>query len=444
MNKSSKALLKARRRASQIWPYGTFGILSMIPVETTAVPTMGVDKYWRLYYNPEYLQKLPVDEAAGIILHELSHLIYFHHHRCERLLGFRPSAANLYLWNVGGDLAINSVLGIEGVKLPPNGCSPKGFQFPENRHVEWYYAELCKNRDKYVKEIKIYVPGQGGGQPQPGQGDSDQAEQSQPQDAGQGQEQPQGLPYGSAPQVGGSCADGQQRPWELGEPTDENPGMDLTDQKAVVKEILERVDSNSYGNSPGGFARHAAGVLRPQVSPKSILRRYVSKAVEYVKGVGDYSYRRPSRRSTDEVLLPGNVQPIPRFHVCIDTSGSMTDRDEALGLGFVEKTISEFGLKQGISVSCGDTQTATVGKYFDPKKIKLAGGGGTDMGRMIREAANLKPSPHLIVVITDAETPWCREDEAKGIPVVACVTRNSSSFDRIPKWIRSVKIGVGQ
>ena len=40
------------------------------------------------------------------------------------------------------------------------------------------------------------------------------------------------------------------------------------------------------------------------------------------------------------------------------------------------------------------------------RDVELLGGGGTDMGAGLAKAAELRPRPDLIIVLTDGYTPW--------------------------------------
>src|SRR6185436_7669392 len=103
-------------------------------------------------------------------------------------------------------------------------------------------------------------------------------------------------------------------------------------------------------------------------------------------GQGDYSYRRPNRRNPNrDILRPSAVQPIPRITVIVDSSGSMDQRDLGLSLGLIGKVLNGFRIRDGIRVVTGDTKAVTAAKVFDPRQVTLAGGGGTDMGVLIRQ-----------------------------------------------------------
>lgn len=48
------------------------------------MPTMAVDPYWRCYVSPAFVDRTPVEELAGVWVHEVSHLLRDHHGRSDR------------------------------------------------------------------------------------------------------------------------------------------------------------------------------------------------------------------------------------------------------------------------------------------------------------------------------------------------------------------------
>lgn len=213
--------------------------------------------------------------------------------------------------------------------------------------------------------------------------------------------------------------------------------MKPSEQDIIIRQTAERIMEKACGDDAGSWQQWAKDIINPRVDPKLALLRMVRQAVEMTSGTGDYSYRRPNRRNPSrEVLRPSAVQPIPRITVIVDTSGSMDKRDLGLSLGLIGKVLNGFRIRDGIQVICGDTRKVTEAKAFDPKSIKLGGGGGTNMGKLVQHAAERKPRPQLIVVCTDGCTPWC---EPVGIPVVACVTQDKY-LKRVPSWIKAVSL----
>jgi hypothetical protein len=277
---------------------------------------------------------------------------------------------------------------------------------------------------------------------QPGDDGQDGGEgASQAGDASAGEGDGQGRESESTPQPGmgsgGSCADGQLKPWELPAPGESDiPGIQPHEADMLIREVAEKIAEKSQGKGRGGMRGWANDVLSPRVDPKAKLLRAVRKAVEYASGAGDFSYRRPNRRNPrPDMVLPSSVQPIPRVTVIVDTSGSMDQRDLGLSLGLIGKVLNGFRIRDGLRVLCGDESVASVGKVFSPKQVELAGGGGTDMRPLIVEAAQAKPRPGVIVVCTDGYTDW--PSEPVGVPVVACITRESR-MKAVPAWMEAV------
>lgn len=77
-------LLAARLHAVKVRPYLAGALFALHVVEDRSVPTMAVDAHWRCYVSPGFVARLPVEELAGVWVHEVSHLLRDHHGRGER------------------------------------------------------------------------------------------------------------------------------------------------------------------------------------------------------------------------------------------------------------------------------------------------------------------------------------------------------------------------
>ncbi|HEV3023224.1 MAG TPA: VWA-like domain-containing protein [Pirellulales bacterium] len=562
-------LAETRLKACRLWPYGSSAILSLVPVESQAVDTMAVDKHWRLYYRSSELAKLTVEQAAGTILHEVSHLLLKHHKRAETIVPAGGDKADWKRWNTAADLAVNSGLAEEGVTLPDGSLFPKQYEFEAGQSAEAYYRALEEQEkaseqeqpreaqqdrtqpsqpsqepdagdqgdqpDEHAEDqagkpdasddgaqdgeqdqkgdqtneqgdagqdyAEQSDAGQGDGQPgdQPGGQPGDQAgqERSQnsqnsasepdhddcgnngsasvqpggqlghqdgtsdpatggspgsdsagepsvgaddPSSAGQGGSCEGGEPCEAddEPLPGGSCADGQQRPWEQGPPSDEEPGIKPHEADMIVRKVAEQIHDKQRGTGRGGWKVWAESIIDPKIDPRAKLLRAVRRAVEFTSGTGDYSYRRPNRRNPrPDIVLPSAVQPVPRITVIVDTSGSMDKQDLGMSLGLIGKVLNGFRIRDGIKVICGDTAVQSAGRVFSPKQVELAGGGGTSIDVLIVAAVQSKPRPDLIVVCSDGFTPW--PAAPVGVPVVACITRECS-LANVPAWIDTVSL----
>jgi hypothetical protein len=73
-----------------------------------------------------------VKELAGVLYHEVTHLLRAHHERFEH--------ADRETANVSADIEINDDIRAEGVQLPEGALYPETFGFPEGLLAEEYYS----------------------------------------------------------------------------------------------------------------------------------------------------------------------------------------------------------------------------------------------------------------------------------------------------------------
>ena len=109
----SALLAQARLRACRYWPFASHAILSMIPVPRPGLGTLAVDQHWRLYFDEATLQRMSIDQAAGLILHELDHLLKRHHKRAKGLVGDVGRLRNMLAF-------IDAAASLDELRVPPN------------------------------------------------------------------------------------------------------------------------------------------------------------------------------------------------------------------------------------------------------------------------------------------------------------------------------------
>jgi len=176
--------------------------------------------------------------------------------------------------------------------------------------------------------------------------------------------------------------------------------------------------------------------LHPKVDPACELLAKVKYAVGCTSGFGDFTYQRPNRRQPrGGALLPAHVKPVPRVTAIADTSGSMEQEDLTLALGVIGNVLRSLPDPRGVRVLAGDTAAQTAKNVFRPEQVELTGGGGTDMAGLIVAAAEERPAPKAILVVTDGYTGW--PDKPVGPHVMACLTR-ASTAENVPEWIQTV------
>lgn len=247
----------------------------------------------------------------------------------------------------------------------------------------------------------------------------------------------------SASEIGGSCMDGQQRPWEDGPPDAEHPGLAEYEQNiveaAVAKEIENYQAQRGKGSVPGGLASKAADMLHPKVDPCKELAARIKYCVDSTGGFGTYTYQRPNRRQPmGGALLPAHRKPIPRVTVIVDTSGSMDKSDLDQALGVVGNALRSLPDPRGLRVLVGGTRVEAAKSIFRADQLELIEGGGTEMSVLLKAAAEERPTPRGIICVTDGETNWPRKPV--GPRVVVALTRKPCCCAMPPAWMEVVTL----
>lgn len=248
---------------------------------------------------------------------------------------------------------------------------------------------------------------------------------------------------GFDPRDGGSASDGIPRPWELGPPSADAPGLTESDQDLIEAQVAKAIEdyegSHGRGSVPGHLAKQARDLLHPIVDPVKELRSCVKYAVESIAGFGDYSYSRPSNRQIPGgCIFPSCMRPIPRVTVIVDSSGSMGDQDTAMALEVIASVLKGLPDPRGIRVLTGDTCVQSAANVFRKEQVQVVGDGGTSMATLIRQACEERPAPKVIILVTDLETDWPSQPiEPK---LLVCATRRQHGYwcSAPPEWAQVV------
>jgi len=378
-------LLAARHLAVTACPYLAVALHALTVVPTYAIKTMGVDRHWRCYVSPSFVAATPLHQLAGVWLHEVSHLVRDHHGRAKRLMDAserhdavgrpgtaaldpgRPELEQLRL-NMAMDLEINDDLlkGLSGPEkttpcLPPDAVKPEALRLPARNLFEEYVRDLTPTLlSRFSHSIDC-----------------------------------------------GSGAHNGTAPWEL----DADGAHPLGGYEAEAIRISVRDALNAgRGNAPSGWRRWAEEYGKAPQNWRALLGAAFRTSLGAAGGAGDYTYRRPSRRTQSlggNLVLPRLCRPVPQVAVVIDTSGSVSDVD--LGSALVElaaiaRAVGVTGRQ--VSVYSCDAAVHTAQQVCQSEDIALVGGGGTDLRRGIELAATRLPRPDVVVVLTDGDTPW--------------------------------------
>jgi predicted metal-dependent peptidase len=125
-------LAKARARLVVTTPFYGSIALGLRWSEDPSVTTMATDGR-TIFYDPTWCETIGIERSAGVIAHEVLHVVNRHHLR----LGGRDP----HLWNVAADLVINRVLTEGGFALPADGLHDHA-SLHAGLPVETVYARL--------------------------------------------------------------------------------------------------------------------------------------------------------------------------------------------------------------------------------------------------------------------------------------------------------------
>lgn len=438
---------QARLRAVLTWPYAASAVFRLVPIASDKVPTMAVDPLWRLYYSPTYLESLSVQDAAGVILHEVGHLVRRHHKRARPI-----GVTDFEEWNSATDAEINGSYLDEGIKLPGDCVTPERLGLERGHIAETYYRQLMDAKEK-EEEQDDDENGQGSGdagdQGDSGAGGEDPPKESQGhQDgdngdgAGNGEgstdDAQEGHGANGTPTTGSSGADGIPRPWDLPAPECGGPeSVSDAEAKSIAANMARRIleSSKQHGTGAGGWRGWADEIVNPRVDWRRELRSIARRSATVAAGETAWSYRRPGRRMREGILTPSRMSPRIRVDVVIDTSGSISDRGLAEALAEVVKLTRTITSADLVRVIAADDDAGTVQRFRRRELVEITGRGGTDMRKPIRHAASLKPAADVILVITDGYTPW--PDEPLAVECIAVILPNGADY-LVPDWMRRV------
>jgi len=189
----------------------------------------------------------------------------------------------------------------------------------------------------------------------------------------------------------------------------EEEGLSEDEAKRKAQSFLKKVQETarqlgSTGSSP--FNRIIEEAMQEDKVWKSFIKRFFNGCNKVEK-----SYKRPSRKGQQsQFILKGNYRndadSITRVFICIDTSGSMSDKDLAKALGYI-LNLMQVANVEGMIIFW-DTEIAGIHEFKDVRSAIEAfkgckGGGGTNPDCVIKYIDTLKvpEKPKLLVFITD-------------------------------------------
>lgn len=338
-----------------------------------------------LHYAPAF-DALPLPQQCGWLAHAVLHVALRHPARyAERQA--RDGDADLELWNLCADAIVNSALShLRWLELPPGALRlERLLQAVLNEETTAEAALATWDVERLYDALDDRRP-----------------------DGRRG-----------AKTDGPRAA--RTRTLGRGQPADLAPGADDRPETEADADRLwaERLARAQAGDGSRALLRGALADLPQSRTPwEQVLRVQAARALSRQPGL---SASRPARSVLANLpharrgrpRLPwepgrGHEQRVPRLVLVLDVSGSI---DDALLARFAtELQALARRLEAALTVVVGDERVLQV-RTVDPAREDLGalarelftGGGGTDFGPLLEEAARLRPD--LVVVLTDLDGP---------------------------------------
>ena len=346
-------------------------IIADSSVRTASISPSGI-----LRMSPAFVEDLVDEDYCFVLAHEVSHLAFLHH--------ARRGNRDPLLWNVACDFAVNLLVADAiGYSAPPvAGLMDVAFR---GLTVEQIYEQLL------LEPPPVVSPGAHTG------GDL----------SGSDDEQPDGS---------GVLLRDRRTKAPKGQRAEER-----------WKDLVAHAAANARcqtGRLHKSLERAVESLLQARVPWAQVIRERLRHA-SCRPGHDEYSWTRPSRRSTGQVILPGLVERCPpTVAFAVDTSGSITE--EQLARAFSELR----GLQQATNarvywLAC-DAEVHQHG-WLEPEVIppSAGGGGGTDFRPIFMHLEEARLQPDILAIVTDAQGEF--PDEAPPFPVLWVVSGRADS-----------------
>jgi len=326
--------------------------------EDESIPTAATDGKG-LMFNPKFMEKLSEKQMAGVVLHELGHVVLQHVHRMRDIFRHDPMVAN-----IAADIVVNGIIDDNRLELPDGAVRDDKLKHLSVREV---YSVLKQKQSKdpnYMKkkfgveQVNVCLVD--------GDGDSE----------GQGSS-------------GGKFVD------------QDGNEVESPDWKDVLNKAATIARMKKAGPVGAAMDRLFKELLEPSIDWRTLLYKYITEARTDFEG---YDRRFAYRNLYIDDFAGSTVHVL----VYIDVSGSI---DEKILTEFISELHGAVSSVSSISghVYCFDT---TIHPICDISSITtsfhLTGGGGTSFDPIIAHIADYRdanpessPSSILPIILTD-------------------------------------------
>lgn len=444
-----KQIIQSRTRLLFKNPFYAMMLMHLDFVSDTKIWTISTNGR-AIFFNPDYLEKLPTDELDFILCHQVMHILFEDICRDNELSG--------HTYHHACDIVINSHLCDDVLEddefrklgriyhsFVKDGFIQEGKFFDANE--VYRYCRFVPDGDEVLKNgIMIDNDKWWGKLKYPKddktltliiKGDLDDTLEIRGVDG----EVASNDKKGKGAPTDGNGDDGNG--FEVGVSDNE---IDLdTDWKTLVAaamDALSQMDNGKgAGNVPAFAQRLVSDLKKPKTDWKKILNDFVQE------DVCDYSFSPPDRRfdGSDFFLPDFNEKDfvVKKILFMVDTSASITDEMINLAYSEICGAISQYNGKFEGELGFFDVEV-TDPVPFDTVNNILSiipvGGGGTDFFAVFDYIALNRSAdkPSVIIIFTDGEAYYPDESAAMGIPVLWML----NNYDNTPPWGKTVRCVV--
>jgi len=371
---------KAKISLNKERPFFSYILMSMHVEQSKSderVPTMGVNKFGRLYWNVEFTSKLADDELMGVMAHEAMHMA---------MLTFeRENKRDHILWNIATDAVINYILVREGLKLP------YGVLVPNSEGL----LELDGKDGKFIIDLNDKI-----------------AEDVYDELLNHAEEIEQGYGCGGE---GGSGNGNYKGSIDSHLPGDQDSeGNSTGEDKGKSSQTANAnkwkktsIEASTMAKMRGTMSSHMDrmlnGIIEPKIDWRKKLNTFMTKEIPI-----DYTMRRPGRRYySTGVYFPSTIRENLEIIVGLDISGSISDEEyaqfisECVGIANGFQQISMRLIWWACDVHPEDDIKVTTSNSRDIIKYEPKGGGGTTMSCFADHIKSKGYNSRVYVILTD-------------------------------------------
>jgi len=351
---------RVRTKMTVLVPFFGHLLLKLDPIVTREVPLAAVSRDRKLLINPDWAQTTTLAEFSATLVHEVLHpaFLVWERQGPRNAIAVGASGARMSLWNVAHDYAIDLVIRdmtqhtkelLDPAKWEPAGLIDEAFR---DHSAEEIYDILLSR----AKASPMFGPG-GNGSDQGGAGvyiegvDETKSDVLPGDGAGTGKDEGQSKLSPSEQKISDQF-------WKV----------------SLVEAAQVHEQRSKQGSLPGFVRKLISQILDSRIPWVEALSRWVGENGRRA----DFTYRRPSRRSSaiGEMLPSMQRYGVDDIIVLWDTSGSMDGREVEI-LGEVMGICQD--LSMSLRVICCDAAIHSDQTDVDaPEDIDVLGGGGSN------------------------------------------------------------------